>query len=295
MDIKIIKKNTTSSKNNRTFKKEDTLKNGGDKSKNNDNNINNKVYLNKSNISLIKNSKLLSNIKNAPIYTYEGGEGFQCVRLKLKPGQSIRADAGTMNYMSSDIVISTQTGNVWSAFGRMLSGTSFFYNIFTNRGKREVHINLSGINPGNIGAFYIPKGQSLNLVSSSYICSTPNLEISSNVRLGGLLTGYGISFVNISASETDGIVWGAAFGNVIEKNIKPGDSLIIDNGVIMGFEANTEIKTDVMRGFTSMLFSGEGLVSKITNNNTKNLKMFLQSRSKTAYLSYLKNKLKNRK
>ena len=291
MDSKIIKKDTTNSKNN-SKKKNSFTKNGGGKNNNN----NNKVYLNKSNISLIKNSKLLSNIKDAPTYTYEGGEGFQCVRLKLKPGQSIRADAGTMNYMSSDIDISTQTGNVWGAFGRMLSGTSFFYNIFTNKGKREVHINLSGINPGNIGAFYIPKGQSLNLVSSSYICSTPNLEISSNVRLGGLLTGYGISFVNISAHETDGIVWGAAFGNVIEKNIKPGDSLVIDNGVIMGFEANTEIHTDVMRGFTSMLFSGEGLVSKITNNNkSKNLKMFLQSRSKTAYLSYLKNKLRNRK
>lgn len=292
MEIKSKIKNIINSKHNQTRKKEDTFKNGGDKSKNNNNN---KVYLNKSNISLIKNSKLLSNIKDAPTYTYEGGEGFQCVRLKLKPGQSIRADAGTMNYMSSDIDISTQTGNVWGAFGRMLSGTSFFYNIFTNKGKREVHINLSGINPGNIGAFYIPKGQSLNLVSSSYICSTPNLEISSNVRLGGLLTGYGISFVNISAHETDGIVWGAAFGNVIEKNIKPGDSLVIDNGVIMGFEANTEIHTNVMRGFTSMLFSGEGLVSKITNNNSKNLKMFLQSRSKTAYLSYLKNKLRNRK
>lgn len=285
MDIKITKKN----------KKAGPVKNGGTNKSKNNVNINNKVYLNKSNISLIKNSKLLSSIKDAPTYTYEGGEGFQCVRLKLKPGQSIRADAGTMNYMSSDIEINTRTGNVWGAFGRMLSGTSFFYNIFTNKGQREVHINLSGINPGNIGAFYIPKGQSLNLVSSSYICSTPNLEISSNIRMGGLLTGYGISFVNISAPETDGIVWGAAFGNVIEKNIKPGDSLVIDNGVIMGFEANTEIHTDVMRGFTSMLFSGEGLVSKITNNNTKNLKIFLQSRSKTAYLSYLKNKLRNRK
>lgn len=262
---------------------------------NSNNNNNNKIYLNKNNISLIKNSKLLLNVKNAPSYSYEGGDGFQCIRLKLKPGESIRADAGTMNYMSSDIEINTQTGNVWSAVGRMLSGTSFFYNIFTNNGNRNVHINLSGINPGNIGAFYIPKGQSLNLVSSSYICSTPNLEISSNIRMGGLLTGYGISFVNISAPESDGIVWGAAFGNVIEKNIKPGDSLVIDNGVIMGFEAHTEIHTDVMRGFTSMLFSGEGLVSKITNNNTKNLKMFLQSRSKTAYLGYLKNKLKNRK
>ena len=259
------------------------------------NSNNNNKILNKSNISLIKNSKLVRNNTNAPLYSYEGGDGFQCVKIILKPNQSIRADAGSMNYMNSNIEISTQTGSLVSAIVRTLSATSFFYNIFTNKGKENAHINLSGINPGNIGAFYIPKGQSLNLVSSSYICSTPNLEITTDVRMGGLLTGYGITYVKIYAKDSDGIVWGAAFGNVIEKIIKPGDSLIIDNGVIMGFEANIEIKTNVMRGFTSMFFSGEGLVSKITNNNNKNLKMFLQSRSKTAYLDYLKNKLVSKK
>ena len=42
-------------------------------------------------------------------------------------------------------------------------------------------------------------------------------------------------------------------------------------------------------------FSGEGFVSNITNTGKKPLRMFLQSRSKTAYLRYLKNILHNKK
>jgi len=281
--------NTNKTKNN-------TKNNTKNKSKNNNNENNNKYNLNKTTISLIKNHALfLKENKEYPIFSYEGGDGFQCVRFNLKPQQAIRADAGAMNYMASDIKINTSTGNVWGAFGRMFSGSSFFYNIFVNEGNHNNTINFSGINPGNIGAFYIPKGQSLNLVSDSYICSTPNLVITTNVRFGGVILGYGLTFVHIEAKEGDGIVWGASFGNVIEKKIKQNESLKIENGVIMGFEANTEIHTDTVGGFTSTFFSGEGLVSKITNKGTKPLRMFLQSRSKIAYLKYLKNILRNRK
>ena len=254
---------------------------------------NNKNNLNKNNISLIKNTTLfLKNNKNFPIFSYEGGDGFQCVKFKLRPKESIRADAGAMNYMSSNITTSTESGSVFSGIGRMFSGSSFFYNIFTNNSPDSSTSNFSGVNPGNIGAFYIPKGQSLNMVSDSYICSTPNLEITTNIRSGGFILGYGLTFVNIEAKDTDGIVWGAAFGNVIEKTIKPGHSLKIDNGIIMAFEAHTEIHTNTIGGFTSTFFSGEGLVSKIENNGKKSIKMFLQSRSKTGYLKYLKEIIK---
>ena len=254
---------------------------------------NDKYHLNKKNISLIKNTTLfLKNNIEYPIFSYEGGDGFQCVKFKLRPKESIRADAGAMNYMSSNISISTETGSVFNGIGRMFSGSSFFYNIFTNNSSDSSTSNFSGINPGNIGAFYIPKGQSLNMVSDSYICSTPNLVITTNIRSGGFILGYGLTFVNVEAKDSDGIVWGAAFGNVIEKTIKPGHSLKIDNGIIMGFEAHTEIHTNTIGGFTSTFFSGEGLVSKIENNGKKSIKMFLQSRSKTGYLNYLRSVFK---
>ena len=255
---------------------------------------NNKKILNKKIISLIKDPSLLKNNTTIPKYKYEGGSGFECVRFTLKPKESIQADAGALNYMSDSIEIETQTGNLTSAFSRMFSGSSFFYNSFTNTGDKDATINLSGVNPGNVGAFYIPKGQSINLVSDSYVCSTPNLKITTNVRFGGVLLGYGLTFVHIEAVDSDSIVWSSAFGNIIEKNIRPGEAIKIDNGIILGFDANTQIDTTFVGGITSTFFSGEGLVSKIENKGKNVMKMFLQSRSKSAYLDYMKHKLKGK-
>lgn len=246
--------------------------------------------LNKTVISIIKNIKDYKDL-----FSYEGGDGFQSVSIKLNPDSAIKADAGAMNYMDSHITMNTETGNLGSAFGRMFSGSSFFYNIFKNEGNKVGYVNLAGINPGNVCAIYIPKGFSLNLVSSTYICSTTNLDIDTSIKLSGFLTGYGLTFVRVSANNSDGIIWASTFGNIIEKIIKPGDSLLVDNGVILGFDANTKMNTTVMKGFKSMFFSGEGFVSKITNNNSKNLKIFLQSRSKIAYLEYLKKTLNPKK
>lgn len=253
--------------------------------------MNNKKKLNKTKISLIKDSALLGNNSKIPKYIYEGGSGFQCVRFRLKQNESINANAGAMNYMSDSIDISTQTGNAFNAIGRIFSGSSFFYNTFTNKGVNDGTINLSSVHPGNVGAFYIPKGKSLNLVSDSYICSTPNLRINTNIRFGGLLLGYGLTFVQIKAEDSYGVVWAAAFGNTIEKNILPGEAIKIDNGIILGFESDVKINTNFVGGITSTLFSGEGLVSKIENKGTETMKLFLQSRSETSYLDYIKYKI----
>ena len=254
--------------------------------------ISKKLNLNKNKVSLIKNKIVRMN--NLPAFGYEGGSGFQCVKILLKPGEYIDADAGNMNYMDSSIQISTQTGNIGRAFGRLFSGSSFFYNTFTNKGKEAAMINLSSVHPGNIGAFYLPKGQKINVVSNSYICSTKGMVITTNVRFGGLLLGYGLTFVDIEAKENDGIVWVASFGNSIEKTIEPGNSIKVDNGILMAFDRNENIQTNFVGGFTSTLFSGEGLVSKIENKGNKPLRIWLQSRSQTAYLDYIKHKIGSR-
>ena len=247
---------------------------------------------NKNSINLIKDSKSLNKNNNIPNYKYEGGNGYECVKFTLKKNQSIRADAGTMNYMDNSIDIETTTGSVGNAFGRIFSQSSFFYNIFTNKGDKPSTINFSTSSPGNIGAFYIPKGKSLNLISDSYICSTPNLQITTNLKVGGILLGYGFTFVHIEAKDSYGVVWASSLGKVIEKTIKPGEAIKIDNGIFIGFEPTTEIHTNTVGGIFSTIFSGEGFVSKIENKSkNKNIKMFLQARSKISYLDYLKNKL----
>jgi len=252
--------------------------------------LNNKKNNNKkfssASICLIKNPILLKNNKEFPLFEYEGGNGFKTVKIILNKDQNI---AGSMNYMSSAIKVNTTTGSIFGAFCRMLSVSSAFYNIFYNDSIIPRDITFSGINPGSVGCFYIPNGKSFNLVSDSYICSTTNLDISTNIRTVGFIMGYGLTFVNINASNGDGLIWGASFGEVIEKIIEPRQSIKIDNGVLLGFEAHININTTLIGGFTSTLFSGEGFVSEIENNDSKPIRIFLQSRSKIAYIDYIKD------
>jgi uncharacterized protein (TIGR00266 family) len=252
-------------------------------------NKNNNKSFNATNICLIKKPSMLRNNNGFPLFEYEGGNGFKTVKFILKQNEKIRADGGAMNYMSSDIKIETKSGSILNGFSRMLSGSSFFYNIFYNDTNNPRDVTFSGINPGNIGCFYIPAGKSFNIVSDSYICSTINLDIDTNFRFGGVLLGYGLTFVNISAKNGSGLIWGSSFGDVIEKIIAPGHSIKIDNGVLLGFEANIEIKTNSVGGIKSTLFSGEGFVSEIKNNGSIPMRIFLQSRSKIAYIKYIKD------
>lgn len=250
------------------------------------------IKINKKKLQLIKDKIFKSN--GLPSFGYEGGSGFRCVKVALKPGESIEADAGCMNYMDNSIEINTQTGNLGKAFGRLFSGSSFFFNTFTNKGNKTALINLSSVHPGDIGAFYLPKGQKINLVSSSYICSTTGLSITTNVRFGGLLLGYGLTFVDIEAKDSDGIIWAASFGNAIERVLAPGDAIKVDNGILMAFERDEGIESNFVGGITSTLFSGEGLVSKIQNKGKEPTRLWLQSRSQTAYLNYIKSKISKR-
>jgi uncharacterized protein (TIGR00266 family) len=248
----------------------------------------NKIFNGKT-ICLIKSSSMLKNNKEFPLFEYEGGNGFKTVKFMLKPNEKIRADGGAMNYMSSDIKIKTESGSILNGVSRMFSGSSFFYNIFYNDSRFTRDVTFSGINPGNIGCFYIPAGKIFNIVSDTYICSTTNLNIGTNIKVGGIILGYGLTFVNISAENGSGLIWGASFGDVIEKIIESGDSIKIDNGVLLGFESNIEIITKSVGGMTSTLFSGEGLVSEITNKSSVPIRIFLQSRSKNAYIKYIKD------
>lgn len=251
-------------------------------------------------IILIKDPLKLKNNEEFPNFEYEGGDGFKCVKVTLKNNESIRADAGAMNYMSDNVKIETKTGSIFNSILRPLSGSSMFYNIFYNSNKNNSTkngiVNFSGINPGNVGCFYIPNGKSFNFVSDSYICSTVNLDVKTNIRFGGVILGYGLTFVNVKANNNNGLVWCSSFGNVIEIILNPGESVKIDNGVLLGFDADISINTKFVGGFTTTLFSGEGLVSNITNKNNFPITVYLQSRSRIAYNDYISNiSKKNRK
>ena len=268
----------------------------------------NKVNLDKD-IVLIKktNSNKIGELRKFPQYKIEGGSGFETVKIILQPKQSIRSNGGTMNFMTSNIIDSVKTRNKNNSFtksfgsivGRAFTGSSLFYNIFENIGENMGYLSLSTNIPGNVGTFYIPRGRELNIVSDSYICSTTNLDVTGSVKLGGILLGYGLVFINIKLKESDthgnnGLVWVGSLGHIFEHKLAPGEKVIVNNGVLLAFDSKVDINTYVVQGkntgstFKTFLFSGEGLISEVKNNTSETRTVYLQSRSKIFYNDYIK-------
>ncbi len=236
-------------------------------------------------VTIVKDPSTLRNSKNFfPTFEYEGGDGFKSVKITLNPNQEINADAGAMNYMTNNMKIETQMGSPL----RLFSSTSFFYNTFYNDGNQKAQVNLSSLHPGDVTCFYIPNGHSFNFVSDTYICSTTNLNIDTDFRLGGFILGYGIAFVSVTATNGPGLVWCGSYGNTINYTLKQNEKIKIDNGVLLGFEDNAKLETTSVGGFMSTIFSGEGLVTEIKNDNTEPVTIYLQSRSKIDYNNYIK-------
>jgi len=246
--------------------------------------------LNSDIIFLVTNPIQTKNSNICPDYDYEGGEGFKCIKFNLKKDEEIKAEGGAMNYIKNDIEIETTTNGFFSGIFRTFSGSSFFFNIFRNISNRPGSVTFSGVNPGDIGCFYIPPGKRFNFVSDTYICSTTNLNINTNIKFnfGLFVLQYGLTFVQVESNNNKpGLIWVSSFGKVIEVILEQGESIKVDNGVLLGFDADIEIKLESIGKLKSLFFSGDGLISKITNKNQKRISVYLQGRSKTQYIQYI--------
>ena len=70
-------------------------------------------------------------------------------------------------------------------------------------------------------------------IESSYVCSTPNVLMSTKFKFGALMAGYGITFVKAKTEDTPGLVWISSFGPIIPMSIKPSFSIKVDNGILL--------------------------------------------------------------
>ena len=279
--ISTIKRNESNKKNNKSVTPKNNKSIIPNKNKNNSNKKKNEIFF-------ISNVNKFKNQSRFPKFNIEGGEGSESVKFYLKKGESIIANGDAMNYMSSDITIKTEAGNLFSAAKRALSGSTIFYNIFSNQVEKEQFISFSGVNLGNTACFYIPKGKKIKLVSESYLCSTPNLKVHGKVAFGGVITGYGLFYVVVEAIESDGLLWASSFGKVLEIELKPNEVIKVDNGILLGMDDALKMESMSIGGLKSFFLSGEGIITKITNISNTNKYIFLQSRSKLGFTNYIR-------
>ncbi len=195
-------------------------------------------------------------------YTIQG-DNLQVVRLRLKPGQEMFAEAGKMLYMTNLISWETRMSGdtigekIWGALKRKLSGESLFLTYFRSSGNGEV--GFAGNYPGRIQDLELRPGQSWLVQRDSFICaqSSVQLSIAFVKRIGaGLFGGEGFILQKLTGP---GQVFIHGGGDFIEFQLGPGETLRVDTGCVVGFEESVQYDIQLAGGIKTAIFGGEGL------------------------------------
>lgn len=205
---------------------------------------------------------------------------YSLLKIKLSKGEAITAEAGAMVSMSKSIEIETKMkGGLFGALKRsVLGGESFFMNNFNANDDGE--ICFAPALPGDICAIDL-NNETVLVTSGSYITSSPGITI--DTKWGGAKTFFskeGLFLLKISGT---GQVFLSSYGAIHEVDLAPGQQYMVDTGHMVAWAEGITYKVTKVGGLKSTLFSGEGLVCELTGPG----KIYLQSRSADAFLSWL--------
>ena len=189
------------------------------------------------------------------------GDNLEVVRVKLKHGQDIQAEAGKMVYKSPSVQWETRMtgkgvgGKLMGALKRKLTGESLFLTHFTGEGE----VGFAGDFPGRIQAFELAPGQSVLVQRDGFIMAegSVQLDIAFTKKLGaGFFGGEGFILQKLTGP-------GAAFvhggGDFIEFKLSPGEVIQVDTGCIVAFDESVRYDVQFAGGIATSIFGGEGL------------------------------------
>lgn len=187
------------------------------------------------------------------------GDILQALRITLKQGEEIFAEAGAMLYMGPGIELQAkmQGGLMKGLMRKFLAGESLFMSTFRCNAASGT---LALANP--VAGKIIPiqlNGNTLLAERNAFLCGIGNIDLSIafTKRFGaGLFGGEGFILQKYTGN---GLVFLHAGGNMLEFNLKPGEQLRVDTGCIVSMTDTVNYDIQFVGGFRNALFGGEGL------------------------------------
>jgi len=201
------------------------------------------------------------------------GEDLQAVVITLDPGEAVVAEAGAMMYMTDGIEMGTSLsmssqskgifGKLFEAGKRALTGDSFFITTFVNTASQRRDVAFAAPYPGHIVPVELGEhGGKLLCQKDSFLCCARGVEvgIAFTKRIGvGFFGGEGFILQKLTSPSGRGQVFLHAGGTVVPMVLGVGQTLRVDTGCLVGFEATVDYDIQVVPGIKNKLFGGEGL------------------------------------
>ena len=191
------------------------------------------------------------------------GTPLPVVICQLQSGECMITERGSMSWMSPNMKMETGTaGGLGRAFGRMFAGESLFQNRYTAQGGAGL-IAFASSFPGSIRAFEIGPGRELILQKSGFLAAESTVDVSVHFqkKLGaGFFGGEGFILQRVSGR---GIVFAEFDGHVVEYDLRPGQSIVVDTGYLAAMDATCSMDIQTVPGVKNALFGGEGIFNTV--------------------------------
>lgn len=196
------------------------------------------------------------------------GDNLPVVICHLEPNETMITENGSMSWMSTNMEMQTNAGGFGKAIGRMFSGESIFQNLYTAKGG-EGMIAFASSFPGSIVPFEITPGNDLIVQKSGFLASESTVELSVHFqkKLGaGFFGGEGFIMQRLSGH---GIAFVEFDGAVMEYDLAPGQSMILDTGYLAAMEGSCKMEIQTVPGLKNKLLGGEGFFNTVVSGPGK--------------------------
>lgn len=188
------------------------------------------------------------------------GQTVPVVEMKLKAGESVYTQSGGMAYQSEGIEMKTNArGGIMQSIGRAFSGESIFMANYTAQ-KDDVTIAFAATVPGNVIAVNLgvmPQG--LMMQKGAFLCAEDSVQtkVAFTKRFSAGLFG-GEGFI-LQKAEGNGKLFLEVDGDIIQKDLQPGEVLKVDTGNVVAFQPSVSYEIETVKGLGNIFLGGEGL------------------------------------
>jgi uncharacterized protein (TIGR00266 family) len=191
------------------------------------------------------------------------GTTMPVLEFMLDPNESVISEAGELSWMGASIQMATHTqfaggGGFFGAIKRVAGGGSLFMTEYRAMGAAG-EVAFATRFPGHIVPVEVGAGHEYFLHRHGFLCATPQvaLGIGFQQSLGaGIFGGDGFILQRVTGQ---GIAWLELSGEVVVRDLAPGEMLRVHPGHVGAFQASVSFQIARVPGIRNMIFGGDGI------------------------------------
>src|ERR1700691_674481 len=191
------------------------------------------------------------------------GTTMPVLEVLLEPNESVFSESGELSWMTASIQMMTHTqagggGGFFGVIKRVAGGGSLFMTEY-RAVQYQGSVSFATRVPGHIVPVQLGQGPEYMVHRPGFLCATPQVTISVGFQqsLGaGIFGGSGFMLQRVGGLGT---AWLELSGELVMKNLAPGEVLLVHPGHVGAFQASVGFQITMVPGLKNMIFGGDGI------------------------------------